>query len=141
VGAGERRGFGVAEGVIYSVNYYHGIVGPGTYVVRFVSCVALHALWTGSVAIAVQQRQGLLQSAERWHDLVAPTLVYVWVPMVLHGLYDTLLKKDMNAVALLVALASFGYLAFQVSRLHGADERAAAADFLKEYKRRRAAAA
>jgi protease PrsW len=43
----------------------------------------------------------------------------------------------MNAWALVVALASFGYLAFQVSRLHGADEREASAEFLKEYKRRR----
>jgi protease PrsW len=52
-GLASGAGFGVAEGVIYSVNYYHGIVGPGTYIVRFVSCMALHALWTGSVAIAV----------------------------------------------------------------------------------------
>lgn len=140
-GLASGAGFGVAEGVIYSVNLYHGIEGPGTYIVRFVSCVALHALWTGSVAIAIQQRQGLLQKAEKWHDLVAPTLVYVWVPMVLHGLYDTLLKKDMSGWALLVALASFGYLAFQVSRLHGADDREATAEFLKEYKRRRQATA
>ena len=76
---------------------------------------------------------------ERWHDLIAPTLVYVAVPMVLHGLYDTLLKKDMSAWALVVALASFGYLAFQVSRLHGADRQEATAAMLREYKRRRKA--
>jgi RsiW-degrading membrane proteinase PrsW (M82 family) len=140
-GLASGAGFGIAEGIMYSSNYYNGIAGSGIYVVRFISCVALHALWTGSAAIAIQQRQGLLQSAERWYDMIAPTLVFIAVPMVLHGLYDTLLKKDMPGVALVVALASFGYLAFQVSRLHGADTREATADMLKEYKRRRKAMA
>jgi RsiW-degrading membrane proteinase PrsW (M82 family) len=140
-GLASGAGFGIAEGVMYSANYYNGVFGSGIYLVRFVSCVALHALWTGSVAIAIQQRQGLIQGAERWHDFIAPTLVYVAVPMVLHGLYDTLLKKDMAGCALVVALASFGYLAFQVSRLHGADRQEATAAMLREYKRRRTAGA
>jgi len=67
--------------------------------------------------------------------------VYVAVPMILHGLYDTLLKREMNGIALLVALASFGYLAFQVSRLHGVDTREATDEMLREYKRRRKAMA
>ena len=36
------------------------------------------------------------------------------VPMILHGLYDTLLKKDMHMYALLSAIASFAYLAFLI---------------------------
>ena len=136
-GLASGAGFGIAEGVIYSANYYNGITGSGIYLVRFLSCVALHALWTGSVAIAIQQKQHWLHKAEHWHDLVAPVLVYIAVPMVLHGLYDTLLKKDMNGIALLVALASFGYLAFQISRLHSVDDAAASAALLREYKRRR----
>ena len=140
-GLASGAGFGIAEGVMYSSNYYNGIFGSNIYVIRFISCVALHALWTGSAAIAIQQRQGLLQSAEHWYDMIAPTLVYIAVPMILHGLYDTLLKKEMPGLALVVALASFGYLAFQVSRLHGADTREATADMLKEYKRRRKAMA
>ena len=39
--------------------------------------------------------------------------------MVLHGLYDTLLKKDMNVWALVIALASFAWLAFQIERTRG----------------------
>ncbi|HEX3152144.1 MAG TPA: PrsW family glutamic-type intramembrane protease [Gemmataceae bacterium] len=140
-GLASGAGFGIAEGIIYSSNYYNGIMGSGIYVVRFISCVALHALWTGSAAIAIQQKQGLLQSADRWYDMIAPTILFIAVPMVLHGLYDTLLKKDMPGIALVVALASFGYLAFQVSRLHGADTREATAEMLKEYKRRRKAMA
>jgi hypothetical protein len=33
------------------------------------------------------------------------------MPMVLHGLYDTLLKKDYSVGALVVAVVSFVYLA------------------------------
>lgn len=139
-GLASGAGFGIAEGVIYAGNYYNGLSGSGIYVVRFVSCVALHALWTGSVGIAIQQRQGWLQKAEHWHELVAPVVVYIAVPMVLHGLFDTLLKKDMNGMALAVALLSFGYLAVQIGRLHGADSATATADMLREYKRRRRAA-
>jgi hypothetical protein len=36
------------------------------------------------------------------------------VPMLLHGLYDTLLKKDHEALALLVAVVSFGWLAWNI---------------------------
>ena len=34
--------------------------------------------------------------------------------MVLHGLYDTLLKQQYDAIALGVALASFGWLTLQI---------------------------
>lgn len=34
--------------------------------------------------------------------------------MLLHGLYDTLLKKDHEALALLVAVVSFGWLAWNI---------------------------
>jgi RsiW-degrading membrane proteinase PrsW (M82 family) len=73
--------------------------------------------------------------------LVAPVVVYMFVPMILHGLYDTLLKKEMTTWALVVALLSFGYLAVQIYRLHGVDTKAANAEMLREYKRRRKAAA
>ena len=108
-------GFGIAEGVMYSGDFYNGITGSGIYVVRFISCVALHGLWTGTVAIAMQQSRGWLDNAEGWTDLVAPMFIYMIVPMILHGLYDTLLKKEMPGMALLVALASFGYLAFRLA--------------------------
>jgi len=61
--------------------------------------------------------------------------------MLLHGLYDTCLKRDMNAAALLVAVASFGWLAFLASRLQGADDEASDRTLLDEYKRRRRATA
>jgi hypothetical protein len=45
----------------------------------------------------------------------------------------------MNAGALGIALLSFVFLAFQIYRLHGADDEEARKQLLREYKRRRAA--
>jgi RsiW-degrading membrane proteinase PrsW (M82 family) len=136
-GLASGAGFGIAEGIMYAGQMYNGVSGSDVYVVRFISCVALHALWTGSVAIAVQQRQDWFQQAGSWYEAIGPVLAFVAVPAVLHGLYDTLLKKNMNGFALAVAALSFVYIAYQFSRLHGADDKAATADMLREYKRRR----
>jgi RsiW-degrading membrane proteinase PrsW (M82 family) len=138
-GLASGAGFGISEGVLYSSRYYNGFSGVDMYVVRFISCVALHALWTGSVAITLQQKQSLLQGVESWYEYIPRLYLIVGVPMILHGLYDTLLKKEMNALALGVAILSFGYLAFQISRLHGGDDKQAKEDMLREYQRRRAA--
>ncbi len=138
-GLASGAGFGLAEAVLYSGSYYNGIDGAGIYFVRNISCVALHALWTGSAAITIHQRQRWFQEEKRWYDWIVRAIAVVAVPMVLHGFYDTLLKKDMNAGALAVAVGSFVWLAFQISRLRGADDQTAQADMLREYQRRRKA--
>jgi RsiW-degrading membrane proteinase PrsW (M82 family) len=82
-------------------------------VVRFISCVALHAVWSGAVGIAAYRVRDQLRDADggTWALLILRVLA---IPMILHGLYDTLLKKEMNAYALLAAVASFAYLAVMV---------------------------
>jgi RsiW-degrading membrane proteinase PrsW (M82 family) len=136
-GLASGAGFGIAEGIIYSSNHYNGISGPGIYVIRFISCVALHALWTGSVGITINQRQVLLQQDMAWYEFIPPLFLIVGVPMVLHGLYDTLLKKEMNVGALVVAVLSFLFLSFQISRLRGEDDEASKKAMLREYQKRR----
>jgi len=107
-------GFGVSEGVMYSGDHYNGLHTGGIYVVRFVSCVALHAVWGASVGMALDRRWDAMQG----HD---DGLKYVWsmfrvigIPMLLHGLYDTTLKKEMNFSALMVAVASFAWFTWQI---------------------------
>jgi len=112
-------GFGVSEGIMYSADSYNGISGAGIYVVRFVSCVALHAMWAGAVAIAIERTRDAYEAVEDWMGFGLYILRVLAVPMFLHGFYDTLLKKDMNAWALVVALASFGWFAFQIERARG----------------------
>jgi RsiW-degrading membrane proteinase PrsW (M82 family) len=118
-------GFGVSEGIMYSADAYNGISGAGTYVVRFVSCVALHAIWAGSVGITIARTVDLYESVQEEDGLALYigfglyAVRVLAVPMALHGLYDTLLKKDMNVWALLVALLSFGWFALQIERARG----------------------
>ena len=136
-GLASGAGFGLAEGIIYAADFYNGVSGVGIYFVRDISCVALHAIWAGSAAIMIHQKQHWFQDSESWLDFLFRVLLVVAVPMVLHGLYDTLLKKEMNALALGVAVLSFGYLAFLISRLRGDDDEAANKKMLGEYKKRR----
>jgi RsiW-degrading membrane proteinase PrsW (M82 family) len=110
-------GFGVSEGITYSSHFYNGFSPARDYVLRFVSCVALHATWTAAIAIG-------LYHARRWKetrpngrstDSFFRQIVLVFaVPILMHGLYDTLLKKDMETPALVVAGLSFVWLAIQV---------------------------
>jgi RsiW-degrading membrane proteinase PrsW (M82 family) len=117
-------GFGLAEAVMYAGGHYNGISGSTIYLVRFISCVALHAVWTGSVGITLNRRQELLHSCTSWYEWILPLLRVVAVPVVLHGLYDTLLKKGMDVGALAVAVLSFLLLAYQINRLHATDRQA-----------------
>jgi RsiW-degrading membrane proteinase PrsW (M82 family) len=120
-------GFGVAEGIMYAGDFYNGVADGMTYVVRFVSCVALHAIWTASAGLFIWRHQGLLQGEFRWYDYIPRVFLMVLIPMVLHGLYDTFLKKEYDALALVIALASFGWLAWQIetARRQESDEETA----------------
>ena len=138
-GLASGAGFGIAEGIMYSGRYYNGVTGPGIYLVRFLSCVALHAIWSGSAAILLYIRRDLFDNVENWYDWIFPTIFVIGVPAVLHGLFDTCLKRDMNGIALVAAFASFGYLAFLFSRLQTGDDAAEREALLKEYQRRKSA--
>jgi len=102
-------GFGVSEGITYSSDQYNGIHTAGIYVVRFVSCVALHAVWSASSALFIWRRRADLDAIDRWYDWFIPLLRMMGISMLLHGLYDTCLKRDLEVVALLVGVASFAW--------------------------------
>jgi RsiW-degrading membrane proteinase PrsW (M82 family) len=134
-------GFGISEGIMYSQDFYNGISGSWIYVVRFISCVALHAIWSGSVGISIHQRQHLAKAeeSEGWLGYLLNVLILIAVPMVLHGLYDTLLKKDLSFLALMTAAVSFGYLAWQISNLRTSDDEDERAAYVANYIRQRGA--
>ena len=125
---------------MYSADFYNGVMGSWIYLVRFASCVALHAIWAGSIGISINQRRDLLEEEhEEWYEYVLNVLRLIMIPMVLHGLYDTLLKKDMEFFALVTAAASFGYLAWQISHLRRSDDDDERAKFVRDYIKARAA--
>jgi RsiW-degrading membrane proteinase PrsW (M82 family) len=116
-------GFGVAEGVMYSARWYNGVVSADVYLTRFAACVALHAVWSASVGITLfhsRRLVGRLVGAVlfggrlTWEEVAWPLLRVLGVAMALHGLYDALLTEQLIVPALLVALASFGWLAWQI---------------------------
>jgi RsiW-degrading membrane proteinase PrsW (M82 family) len=115
-------GFGVGEGILYSTERYHGIVGPEVYLTRFIACVALHGLWSASVGITVFHQRRLVNRFlgavmyERWNwsSVYGPLLQVLGIAMTLHGLYDTFLTQDMLPLALLVALFSFIWMGWQI---------------------------
>src|SRR6202035_2585018 len=84
--------------------------------VRFISCVGLHGIWAAAAGIFIYKHQNLIQDADNWYNVLFGAAVLVSVPMVLHGFYDTMLKKDMNTAALCVAVISFAWLVFQVEQ-------------------------
>jgi RsiW-degrading membrane proteinase PrsW (M82 family) len=100
-------GFGVSEGITYSADQYNGIHTGEIYVVRFVSCVALHAIWNGFSSVLLWKWQNDIQAVDRWFEWFIPVFKIAGVSMVLHALYDTALKKDYELVALLTAMVSF----------------------------------
>jgi RsiW-degrading membrane proteinase PrsW (M82 family) len=122
---------------MYSSEFYNGITGMQIYFVRFISCVALHAVWAGSIGISANQNPHWLQSGDEEDGILLPmllgTLRIIWVPMLLHGLYDTLLKKDMSLLALVIALLSFAFLAWQIYTLRQDDDQTERASFVKQY--------
>ena len=69
-GLASGAGFGVSEGIMYSARYYNGAATLEMYLVRFISCVAMHAAWAGSAAILLYRRQGDLQGEIEKYDWV-----------------------------------------------------------------------
>jgi len=130
-GLASGAGFGISEGITYSADFYNGITGPGMYLVRFLSCVALHAVLTGSAAITLHRLRKYLQREQKIYEYIVPLLVFIFVPMVLHGLFDTFLKKEMNLGALITAAICFAYLAVMIYWLRGRDDERKLRKFLK----------
>jgi RsiW-degrading membrane proteinase PrsW (M82 family) len=114
-------GFGLSEAIMYSGDQYNGLAAGSTYLVRFISCVGLHGIWAAAAGIFIYKHQNLIQDAESWYGILLNSAILVSVPMVLHGFYDTMLKKEMNTAALCVAVISFAWLVFQVEQARWRD--------------------
>lgn len=110
-------GFGVSEGISYSADFYNGILAADIYVVRFVSCVALHAIWSASAAVFIYQQRELVESAVSPWEWINAAFTVVIVSTFLHGLYDTMMKKHYMLGGIIVAVISVGVLAMQIEWL------------------------
>jgi RsiW-degrading membrane proteinase PrsW (M82 family) len=109
-------GFGVSEGMSYCKDFYNGLAGGGMYVVRFSSCVALHAVWSATAAILIWRRQDSFQGLEKWYQWIPSIFMTLWISMILHGFYDTALKKEHGIAALAGAILSFAVFFWMYDR-------------------------
>ena len=127
VGLASGVGFGVSEGIMYSSSYYNGISGGEIYLVRFISCVALNAVWTGAGAILLFGDQDFIHGGDESSGIASTLALTLGMSIVLHGLYDTLLKQDFEVGALLVGVLSVGWLIAVIERLTRFEQSAEAA--------------
>jgi len=114
MGMASGIGFGIAEGIFYSGHMYNGLCEPLIYYVRFISCVMLHAIWCAAAALFLHRYQNLTHGGMTMLTGFYRLFILISIPMVLHGLYDTLLAKNMDGLALTVALVSFGWLVLMI---------------------------
>jgi len=129
-GMASGAGFGVSEGIFYSTSYYNGVEPATTYFVRFLSCVAFHTMLSGSCGILLQRHQHHLDAERDYFDWAITFMAIISVPMFLHGLFNTLAKKEMEVAQLFLAAVSFGWLAYLIrssrKRERGLEEQALA---------------
>jgi RsiW-degrading membrane proteinase PrsW (M82 family) len=114
MGMASGVGFGIAEGIHYSGMMYNGLVDMNMYLVRFISCVTLHGIWSAASALFLHRYQRLTHGNLTVMKAFYRMFILISIPMVLHGLYDTFLSKDMESLALTVAVFSFGWLVIMV---------------------------
>ena len=124
LGMASGAGFGVSEGIHYSTNYYNGLSGAEDYVLRFTSVAGLHVLLSGACGILLHRHQRHLDEGSDWADWLLTMAAIITVPMVLHGLYNTLLKKDFTVIALFIWGACFAWLAYLIESSRKREARA-----------------
>lgn len=120
LGLASGLGFGIVEALDYGQRF-HGIYGELEYWIRFVSCIVSHGVSTGAAALMVHRYQSLVQGEMSIGDAFVRLLLLIAVPMVLHGLYNTLLTKDMDGMALAVDLMNFAWLAIMIETARDRD--------------------
>lgn len=128
IGMASGAGFGVSEGILYSFQDYNGIDPASIYVVRFASCVAFHTLLSGACAMMIYRKQEhLLEDMDPINWLLTLAAI-ILIPIVLHGLFNTLAKKEMDGGALAVAIGSFAWVALLIRGARKREESVALAE-------------
>jgi RsiW-degrading membrane proteinase PrsW (M82 family) len=107
-------GFGISEALFYSEYLYNGISSGFQYAVRFISCVGAHAVLSASAGVSLYHSQHLLNQAVTWYEKGVVLLRVLVIVMLLHGLYDCLLAKEIYGPAFLVDATAFLWLAWQI---------------------------
>ncbi len=113
-GMASGAGFGVSESIFYSTNYYNGVETGSIYVVRFVSLVAFHTMLSSSCAILLLRHQHHLEAEQDYFEWGITFVAIISMPMLLHGLFNTLGKKGFEVAQVGLWALSFIWLAYLI---------------------------
>jgi RsiW-degrading membrane proteinase PrsW (M82 family) len=102
MGFASGLGFGVSEGIIYSIRNYNGQEGWELYAIRFVS---LAAVWTAMVALLIHRGRVIIEFGTVG---LSNAVGVLWPAVLLHGAYDAFLGTQHLAAARGVAVLGFG---------------------------------
>lgn len=127
IGMASGAGFGISEGVLYASRYYNGIEALDTYLVRFCSTVALHAVLSAACGVMIHRKQEHLMEDLNPFNWTMTLMAIIVMPILLHGLYNALAKHDFPAASLAVAIGSFVWFWYLI-KTHRAREHAIATD-------------
>jgi RsiW-degrading membrane proteinase PrsW (M82 family) len=106
--------FGIIDALVQSRQFFNGVRGPESYLIAFLPSVALQAVWTGTVALAIHRRQARLHDTWSIGEYLLLLLWFLAPAVVLHGFYTTLLERGSQYAALGAGAASFLLLAWQL---------------------------
>ena len=90
-------GFGVSEAIFYATNYYNGLEGALDLRHPLPLLPAFHLLLSGSAGILLQRNQHHLEARRTTSTGASRIVAIISVPMLLHGLFNTLGKKGFEA--------------------------------------------
>jgi hypothetical protein len=106
----------VSEAIHYSGELYNGLSAGNIYVVRFVTCVSLHMVWSATAAARLWSWHDDLSGDEPWYAVAWPMVLAALPSIALHGVYDALLKHSADLSAFFFALLSFVFFFWSVDR-------------------------
>jgi RsiW-degrading membrane proteinase PrsW (M82 family) len=113
-GMASGAGFGVSEAIFYATNYYNGLEAAPIYVIRFLSLPAFHLMLSGAAGILLQRNQHHLEGEKDYFDWGLTYVAIISVPMLLHGLFNTLGKKGFEKTQVILWAVSFLWLAYLI---------------------------
>jgi len=114
-------GFGISEAIHYCGEFYNGVSGGDAYLIRFFTCVGFHALLTAGSALLLFNNADEVSDRE-WYGVLGNVVFYLMPAMLMHGLYNTLVTRDMVLAAFFVGVASFVWVIWLSGRTQsGAD--------------------
>ncbi|MEZ4298928.1 MAG: hypothetical protein R3B70_28525 [Polyangiaceae bacterium] len=116
LGLASGAGLGLADALLTSPPAPKFWLSSQGQLLHYASRIALHAVWSASAATSLHRRRKEIRTARNFLDNLATLGAVIALPVLLHGTFDTALRRGSPLLAALFALASLLPLLAAVSR-------------------------